>query len=110
MNDLKSIIGKRIRDYRQQQGLSQEKLAERAGCHATYIGQIERGEKNATLESIQKIAEALQVPLSLLFEKIESPIRPEEQIPAACYEWLLSKSIAEQETLFHLLNYTFKER
>ena len=36
------------------QGLSQEKLAELSGCHPTYIGQIERGEKNATIESIEK--------------------------------------------------------
>ena len=52
MSDIAKIIGQRIRNYRTQKGLSQEKLAELAGCHPTYIGQLERGEKNATLESV----------------------------------------------------------
>ena len=50
MSDIAKTIGQRIRNYRTQKGLSQEKLAELSGCHATYIGQLERGEKNATLE------------------------------------------------------------
>ena len=53
MSDIAKIIGQRIRNYRTQKGLSQEKLAELAGCHPTYIGQLERGEKNATLESVE---------------------------------------------------------
>lgn len=56
MSDIAKIIGQRIRNYRTQKGLSQEKLAELAGCHPTYIGQLERGEKNATLESVEKIS------------------------------------------------------
>ena len=43
--------------------LSQEELAERAGVHRTYIGMIERAEKNITLENIEKIAKALEIPL-----------------------------------------------
>ena len=43
MSDIAKIIGQRIRNYRTQKGLSQEKLAELAGCHPTYIGQLERG-------------------------------------------------------------------
>lgn len=50
------IIGDRIRAYRNQKGWSQEYLAEKADVHHTYIGQLERGEKNATIESISKIA------------------------------------------------------
>ena len=46
------IIGDRIRAYRNQKGWSQEYLAEKADVHHTYIGQLERGEKNATIESI----------------------------------------------------------
>ena len=63
-------IGERLRIYRVQKGWSQEVLAEYAKLHPTYIGQLERGEKNATLESISKIAAALDVPLSKLFENI----------------------------------------
>jgi transcriptional regulator with XRE-family HTH domain len=53
MESIAKAVGQRIRNYRTNLGLSQEKLAELAGCHPTYIGQVERGEKNATLESVQ---------------------------------------------------------
>ena len=55
MSDITKLLGQRIRNYRTEKGWSQEKLAELAGCHPTYIGQIERAEKNATIESIEKI-------------------------------------------------------
>ena len=75
MSEIAKFIGQRIRNYRTQRGLSQEKLAELSGCHPTYIGQVERGEKNATLESIEKIASALNVPLSQLFEKLDKGVK-----------------------------------
>ncbi|RDU64956.1 transcriptional regulator [Helicobacter didelphidarum] len=52
-------IGNKIREERQRQSLSQEKLAEIANVHRTYIGMIERAEKNITLVSLEKIAIAL---------------------------------------------------
>lgn len=102
MSDLAKIIGQRIRNYRTKQNLSQEKLAELSGCHPTYIGQIERGEKNATLESIEKIASALNVSLSTLFEKLGGEENA-NSIPLKCYELIASKSKDEQEQLFNLL-------
>ena len=51
MENIKFIIGQRIRNYRIQKNLSQEQLSELANCHPTYIGQLERGEKNASSES-----------------------------------------------------------
>ncbi len=101
MSEIAKIIGLRIRNYRTQKGLSQEKLAEAAGCHPTYIGQIERGEKNATLESIEKIASAMCVPLSKLFEKIGDDNT--DSIPAKCYEFIASKSKSDQEHLYMML-------
>ena len=64
MSEITKVVGQRIRSYRLQLGLSQEIVAELSGCHPTYIGQVERGEKNATIESIEKIAAAIEVPLS----------------------------------------------
>ncbi|EAH5880093.1 XRE family transcriptional regulator [Campylobacter upsaliensis] len=52
-------IGNRIREIRQSKGLSQEQLAEIAEVHRTYIGMIERAEKNITLVSLEKIVKAL---------------------------------------------------
>lgn len=52
-------FGRKVREERTKLGLSQEELAFRAGVHRTYIGMIERAEKNITLENIEKIAKAL---------------------------------------------------
>lgn len=54
-------FGDRVRSERTKLGLSQEELASRACVHRTYIGMIERAEKNITLENIEKICKALQI-------------------------------------------------
>ncbi len=102
MSEITKLIGQRIRNHRIQQGLSQEKLAELSKCHPTYIGQVERGEKNATIESIEKISSALGVSLSKLFEKLgENSVSSD--IPLKCYEFLSSKSRDEQKQLYKIL-------
>lgn len=103
MSDIAKILGQRIRNYRTLKGLSQEKLAELAGCHHTYIGQVERGEKNATIESIDKISSALGVSLSTLFEKLGAKDSTERNIPLECYEFLSSKTKEEQEHVYRIL-------
>jgi transcriptional regulator with XRE-family HTH domain len=71
---MKSVIllkfGKKVRDERIKLGLSQEELAARAGLHRTYIGMIERAEKNITLENIEKIASALGLKIKTLFDDL----------------------------------------
>ena len=67
----KVILGKTIRDLRMELSLSQEELAERADLHRTYVGGIERGERNVSLENIVRIAHALQFVPSQLLERIE---------------------------------------
>lgn len=59
-------FGNKVRAERAKLGLSQEALAARAGVHRTYIGMIERAEKNITLENIEKIAKALEISLDKL--------------------------------------------
>ena len=103
MSDIAKAVGQRIRNYRTQKGLSQEKLAQLSGCHPTYIGQLERGEKNATLESIERITAALGISLSKLFEKLGVQDDDEKSIPLACYELLSTKSKVEQEQLYKIL-------
>ena len=101
MSDIAKTIGQRIRNYRTQKGLSQEKLAELAGCHPTYIGQLERGEKNATLESVEKIASAMDISLSELFDKLGKS--GGDNIAAKCYDLVASKNEAEQKQLYKML-------
>ncbi len=65
--DLQRNIGRNLRAYRQARGLSQEAFAEVLGVHRTYMGGIERGERNLTLQSVERIAARIETdPLSLL--------------------------------------------
>jgi transcriptional regulator with XRE-family HTH domain len=66
-SSIKARFGTSVRELRNQRGLSQEELAERAGLHRNYIGGIERGERNIALKNIVKLAKALSVPSKDLF-------------------------------------------
>ena len=68
MTFLRKEFGKRIRQLRLERDLSQEELGAKAKLHRTYIGMIERAEKNITLENIEKLSKALGVPISFLFK------------------------------------------
>lgn len=61
-------FGNKVREKRLELGLSQEALATRAKVHRTYIGMIERAEKNITLENIEKIAKALDIRVNELLK------------------------------------------
>jgi transcriptional regulator with XRE-family HTH domain len=65
--DIKKCFGKAIRRRRRELDLSQEELAESADLHRTYISSIERGERNVSLENIERLAEALDISISALF-------------------------------------------
>ena len=67
---LHKAFGERIIDLRKKRDLSQEKLAELIGVDRSYMGFIERGEKNATLDKIGKLANSLEVSISELFKGI----------------------------------------
>lgn len=69
MKDFKKIIGKRIAKERKIKKISQEQLAELVGIHRTFVGKIERGEKNITLEKVQKIFEALDLEFKICNKK-----------------------------------------
>lgn len=70
--DLQILLGRRLREIRIERDLSQEKLAERLGFHRTYIGGIERGERNLSLRSVEELADLLGVaPLDLLTENTD---------------------------------------
>jgi transcriptional regulator with XRE-family HTH domain len=66
-----NVFGDKVRELRKQKGLSQEDLSFKADLHRTYIGMIERAEKNITLLNIEKIAVALDVEPHELLKKLE---------------------------------------
>ena len=64
----RNLIAKNIRKHRLKLDLSQEDLAERADIHRTYIGSVERGERNVSIDNIERIASALGIEITKLFE------------------------------------------
>jgi len=76
--DIKSRFGKTIRLFRKKRGITQEKLGELSGLHTNYIGGMERGERNPSLETINKITRALDLSLSDTFAGIDGPEQARE--------------------------------
>ncbi|OGF20629.1 transcriptional regulator [Candidatus Falkowbacteria bacterium RBG_13_39_14] len=68
--ELLEKFGEKVREERLKKGFSQEELATKAGVHRTYIGMIERGEKNITLINIKKVAKALDLAIDKLLTNL----------------------------------------
>ena len=105
MSNIANIVGERIRLYRNRAGLNQEALAEKAGLHSTYIGQLERGEKNATIESIEKVVRALDLPFEILFENIMIG-NTKNEYAGQCYEMITALPVSEQKAILELIKKT----
>lgn len=71
-NDLLRRIGQRVRELREQRGMSQEAFADFVGVHRTYMGHVETGRKDFRLTSIQRIVDTLGISLADFFEGIET--------------------------------------
>jgi len=69
--DIKERFGQAVRRWRVNSGLSQEKLAERAELHRTYVSDIERGARNPSLESMERLAKGLKVSVATLLQPVE---------------------------------------
>ncbi len=66
VGDLQKTVGRNLRAYRMERGLSQEAFAEVLGVHRTYMGGVERGERNLTLKSVERMAERLGIDVEQL--------------------------------------------
>lgn len=95
-------VGVKIRNYRQKLGLTQEELAEKADLHHTYVGQVERGEKNLTIQSLEKLLDAMDVSFAEFFSNFEI-LAKDSTIPAQCYTLVGSLDDDKQEKLLKLL-------
>ena len=83
MNDLLVLLGKRIHDLRAARKWSQEEFAHVSGFHRTYVGQIERGEKNMSFDNLAKVADALGVTMSTLLDGLENGTASTVKLPRA---------------------------
>ena len=92
MDKLLFQFGNRVRSLRKAQGLSQEKLAGKADLHPTYVGAVERGERNLSLSAIKKIAKGLQVniPELFVFDTFKKTADEKELIGAEIMRLLIS--------------------
>jgi XRE family transcriptional regulator, regulator of sulfur utilization len=109
LSDLAKIIGERIRNYRTEKGFTQEKLAEEAKLHFTYIGQLERGEKQASIASAEKIADALGITIEELFSFISKGSNKEGyNTITQIVNRLQSRNIKDQKMVLKLLDTIFE--
>ncbi|MFD2881591.1 helix-turn-helix domain-containing protein [Paenibacillus rhizoplanae] len=81
--------------------LSQEQLAERSGLHTNYVGQVERGEKNLTLETLEKVVGGLHISLEELFRYI-GPMEQKDAL-SQIIELLVERSSVDQEMVLRIL-------
>ena len=82
--------------------MTQEELAETATLHPTYIGQVERGEKNLTLTSLEKIVAALGITFTELFENMEVATN-QKSVASQCYEIVSRKTMENQKKILDIL-------
>jgi CheY-like chemotaxis protein len=78
--ELKLLLGNAIKEQRNALGISQEELAARAGLHRTYVSEVERGERNPSITSIEKLAQALEVSFTSLFDRTGQPTGSREAV------------------------------
>ncbi len=79
-SNLNHVFGRAVKSARSALGISQEELAGRAGLHRTYISDLERGARNPSLKSIEKLAEALELSVAGLFRRVNEGGNPERAV------------------------------
>jgi transcriptional regulator with XRE-family HTH domain len=70
-DEIQKILGQSIRKHRERLDLTQEQLAEKSQTHRTYLADIERGARNPSIETVRRLAHALGVPISTIFQTAE---------------------------------------
>lgn len=103
MSDIAEAVGKRIYAIRISKHMSRDELAKRSGLHLTYIGQLERGEKNATLTTLERVSTALNVPLERFVEYITPGKAAQENAANQCYNLILEQTPRTQRRLLAIL-------
>ncbi|MCD9024707.1 helix-turn-helix domain-containing protein [Cohnella silvisoli] len=105
MADITKKVGERIRLLRITKGFSREKLSELSDINANYIGQVERGEKNLTIETLQKLIRGMSVTLEELFRHLD-PMEKKDVL-GEIMEDLSARSPEDQAVVLQLLRTMF---
>ena len=98
-------LGLKIRFYRREKRITQERLAELCGFHPTYIGQLERGEKNASIETLYRVSRGLNISMCSLLDEIESSFDSQQEptVPLSIYHQLLAVPPHRQEKVYKII-------
>ena len=97
MSDIAEAVGKRIYAIRTSKHMSRKDLAKRSGLHLTYIGQLERGERNATIATLESVSYALNVPIERFVEYITPGMASQETAANECYNLILEQTPRTQK-------------
>ena len=103
MSDIAEAVGKRIYAIRTSKHMSRKDLAKRSGLHLTYIGQLERGERNATIATLESVSYALNVPIERFVEYITPGMASQETAANECYNLILEQTPRTQKRLLAIL-------
>ncbi len=110
MSEIAVLVGQNIRKIRQTRGLSQENLALKAEMNPSYVGQVERGEKSPTIDSLEKIANGLDVELEELFH-FNNNVEIQQMTVLKKIEFeLKSRTEEEQEVVYRFVKQLLRFR
>ncbi len=101
--NLSEIVGNNIRFHRTKQNISQEQLAEYSNLHPSYIGQLERGKKKPTIDTLYKISLGLKVPLTTILGGIDELDDTNESYPYKCFLLVNEQTAQNQIALYEIL-------
>ncbi len=101
--DITAEVGSRIRYHRKERKLSQEELAERSGLHPSYIGQLERGIKKPTIDSLYKITKGMDMSISDFLKDLEIVDKDSENFAVKSYLLIEQEQASDQRHLFEII-------
>ncbi|HZG16183.1 MAG TPA: helix-turn-helix transcriptional regulator [Candidatus Bathyarchaeia archaeon] len=104
------LIGAKIRQIRKEKGITQEQLAEKANTTNSYIAGVERGTRNVTIGSLEKIADALGVNVFEFFEYGQFAQTQEQEYVYKINEMLLTRDASDQRKAFAILKEVFRDK
>jgi len=110
MENIYKLLGQKIREERKKLSLTQEELAEKAGITANFLGHIERGTKKARLDTIEKLASALEIPIGTLFSKVKYVPKKEDLLLKKLVSAVRDKEPADKKLLLKLAKLVLKKR
>ena len=103
-------LGKRLREFRQSRAMSQEQVAHQADITPAYLGQVERGTKNITVHTLEKVCTALNISLAEFFDtaKGSNPDNSIDDVSNQILHQLHNKSKSEKQAVLKMVKLVFQ--